>query len=245
MTRSKWLIAALALALVAGSANAAILTVTTDIAYAFDPVTKDYLPTIPDKNVVQGTPVGYWIDVYFTISGMATGEQGFGNMSYGMSGNPGVVTDSAQGYYADATTFTYHNTKGALVTAAVWSDNKDAGTAGDFQGILVGINGFGLGWVGEDPRGTLGQSGEVYVGSVPVIWNGVTYTQLDLDIGVTGSTTPFSVILTTKQLLGKTQTMTFTGDPGEQFISFGEIPEPATIALLSIGGLLALRRRRS
>lgn len=246
MTGSKWLIAAVAVAMLAGSANAAWLEVTTSIAYAFDPVTKEYLASVPDPTVTQAGPVGYWVDFYFTAGGFAAGQTGFGNMSFGTPVTAGLTLDAAQGYYADAATFTWHNTKGSATIAPVWSDNKDGGTVGDMLGILVGINNFGLGKAGEDPRATLGQGTSVYVGSVPVIWDGHTLATMTLFNGVQGSNTPWSVILTTKALVGQTTGMTMVGDgrAAGQTITFGEIPEPATMALLAIGGLLALRRRR-
>jgi len=218
----KLLVTGLALVLMAGFAQAATLNVQANVTAAYDSLWN--VVTLPDINTNVGTPLIYQVDYSFTIADLIAGQQGFGNMAMNLSLNG--VADQL-GWSGDSSTF-----KVGPTNTPIWSDNGDYGVVGDLQGVVVGISGFNTANA-VDPRPTLGQDGDVrYVGSVYVLWDGVTPASVDATV------TGFSTISTAGQLASDAGTAFATS------VTFGAIPEPATMSLLALGGLAALIRRR-
>lgn len=241
--RSKWLIALTAVALTAGVAQATA-TLTIDPWITGYETATELVPITPTKAVVVGDYPGaldFEVALVFTLANPDPNTC-FGNVGFDilLAG----VTD-AYGYIADTSTYTYKvGTK--TYTQAYWKDNADLGPSpSDLLGILVSVaSDAGEKGGAADPRPLFGLVGQGYepmtVGWVYVA-PGVANGSVTL-APVAG--TPWSLLdMTTPSpggtYIGQSASTMFVSPPVE-FI----IPEPATMALLALGGLLALRRRR-
>jgi len=150
----------------------ATLTLSAEVTAAYDPDTWEEITPTPDHTTLLEETYWWRIDFSFDITDIPDGFQGFGGMSFDMDVSG---FDDAIAWQADSTTW-WQFPPG--VQRPIWSDNGDYGTSSDFEGIVVAISSFSE--HPNDPRGELGQGESRYVGSVYVLWDGLSQADLTL-----------------------------------------------------------------
>lgn len=258
MTSKKLLLAGLIAALgMAGSVQAAVVSIKPKLAGIFN---ADFSPVDP-ASIVSSDPYGATvlnpngakyiaqIDVLMTIGDLQAGQVGFGNAAFNVSLTGLAGNQDIPGWVGDPTQVDSNGTLPQGLVAK-WADNLDAGQSGtDLQGIIIGTAPRNFSTAtgnNSDPRRSLGiapynngdfsynDDGE-YAGSIYVDIDGVAGAQGVLDLLATGGS-----IYDPDANLSTAGTTAGGGS-----LSFQVVPEPSSLALLGLGGvLLALARKR-
>ena len=176
----------------------------------------------------QLQPETYWyvFDLYFQISDLEANELGFGNMELDVDMTNVSI---AANYVRDSSKWQPPGPPGTP-EEFVLPDNGDFGTVGDYKNIVSGIN-SGLTNTSWEPV-TVGQGSPYKSGIIYLEWAG----------NVVGEAVINGKAFSINDVNGKLQEKTTGGVINDATIDF--VPEPTTLALLGIGGLVALRRRR-
>jgi hypothetical protein len=243
MSQMKKIMAAVAGLSLATAANAATITVTPVVTHAFTPVTFVEVPVPPDNAL----PLVYQIDFLLTVDGINAGanEVGLGNLAFDVNfSSPALNTSSAPGYNpVNPTVDINGGAPGGL--NPLFTQNGDLGAPGDLKFITLGV--ASAVFTAQDPRGTVGQDVATdgldrpfNFGNIFVDYTGAGQQTLSLA----------SQGLSLHYTNGQNQEV--TGQPGQtlslgsvQFGAVGTIPEPTSLALLSLGALGIARRRRA
>ena len=150
----------------------ATLTLSAEVTAAYDPDTWELITPTPDYTTLVGETYWWQIDFSFEIADIPDGFQGFGGMSFDIDVS---AFDDAGAWSPDTSTWSPQFPPG--VQNPIWSDNGDYGAGGaDFEGIVVAID--GVSGDPNDPRGGLGQGESRYVGSIYVLWDGLSQADL-------------------------------------------------------------------
>ena len=229
-------IAGLMVAVLAGSAGAASLTLTGEVTAAFDRTT--FTPVaLPDISQPVGVELIYQIDIAFEISDLGDPhplggtEEGFGGLSMDLvRSNIGVPADFMVGYVGDTSTIDVNGpVPGGVVN--LWLLNEDSGSDTlDLVNIAIAVSGGT--WQGPtDPRLGIGEGSPQALGTAYVVWDGVSAGSVTIDVLSFGTVNGD----------GKAAT---DGDGSATGGTINFVPEPATLSLLGLGAVALIRRRR-
>jgi hypothetical protein len=200
----------------------------------------------PDVSSNPGVDRIYRIDLFYTFQSAIVGQDGFGNLSMNVGPLSGVTRVPANVGQAKAN-YTANNplwteTDGST-SHQTYSDNSDLGNTTDLTNIVVGIDPnnpqvfSSFGGDPNDPRPSNGKSGPVKFGSVFVDWSG----NAPASVGLTLNQHSFY----TANATGGVLVLDSAGTNSGGTVLLGAVPEPGSLSLLAIGGLVAVRRRRA
>jgi len=252
MKFAKFMLTAAAGMAIASSAYASTYTIKPVISRSFDPATGSTAtaltvnsPTSATANTINA-PVGsgnrvYQVDFYIQFSDPTNNN--FGALNMDLSPITGVTRPAAQvgsirtGWLANNPFWDSDNdgTVDPANDARTYGDNADLGTANDLVGIVLDIDPL-VATNANDPRPTLGKvaSPGSLLGSIWVTWNGTAQGKVTADLKQGGFYNPTTNLLVSD----------LAAAPNDSAANFN-VPEPSSIALLGLGGLAAIRRRRA
>jgi hypothetical protein len=214
---------------------AGVFSIDPEISAVF---TTAYNP-LPNPAGVPGTntpgiggPAVYLVDFYLSVSNLQGDEDSFGRAEFDVVWGPGHVDSDNVGWFAYNPMADLGAGHGALpgVIVLLFSINADGGPSNsDEQGIVVSMA-SGAFTRAADSRRAVGEDHRQLIGSLFVLWDGITYSQLSLD------NVQFAVKLVDGSFVA--------GQPGTTgTVTFG-VPEPGTLSLVGLGLIgLSLRRQ--
>ncbi len=207
-------------------AQALTVDLIPTVVAAFDQTTFDSIVPVPDTKSLPGYPAVYQVDFSIFVYDLEPNEAGFANIGFNVLTEN--LTDIA-GWQPDMTDIDIPGPRPAGIIPYFFV-NLDAGVPGDNLGILVSIAG-GI-TRSSDPRYTVGQTTPALMGSLFVLWDGVTPAQLTTD-GILFSSNSLS------GQFGNTKSGVSTT------IFFG-VPEPSSLVLVGLcaAGCFNMRGRR-
>jgi len=240
------------------AATAASAAPKLNVSPVYVGTTQDFSNFI-QRPLLTATPAGFYdvFDLKFTLAGVASDED-FSTLSVDVKLGPGMT---AENFGGSSRYFAYSGSTPDINGAApggvfpLFATNDDAGTPGDLTNILVNVGRADVArnrQYGEEARPTSGdnlQSGETTlgyptkIGQIFIQWNGTPAAGTStLTVAPSAGT-----FLSTYPGNG-TGTGTSTSQSGAIFettdVTFGIVPEPASLSLLALSALPLLRRRR-
>jgi len=246
--KSTLLGAAAALAL-ATSANAATYSLVPTVAAYYTPADTSFLTPLPapPNNAAAGV---YQVNVGIDVGNTLPAGKSFGSVDFKFNLN-GLLNTSVPGWQGDAGRQVDTNGNAPGGGKSLW-DTNDTFAGGD---IITGVS-VGTALAAADPRLYVGQpdanqsavrasdhlEDPTFMGTLYIDYNGSgqkTLTFTPVSFANRNNTTNAYEILTNGQ-----GGNSFTAG-SVQFGGVGTIPEPTSLAVLALGGLVAARRRRA
>jgi len=198
--------------------------------------------------LASGAPHDYLVTFMLQVTGTPSGDQvGFGSMSadFALSGGAARSTVPAHANYVPANPQV--NVFGS--GQSLFGTDADAGTPSDLQGVLVGFStaltpndgsaddGTGNAFLeAVAPNAAPVTFGKVWVSSAGTLPGSIAVNVTEWSTSNSTGGAPTTLELVT----GGTNTAPATVN----FAAAAPVPEPATIGLVGLGGLLTLARRR-
>ena len=221
--------AGVAVAIAGSPLMAANLTLTATPSAAFDPNNGFGVIPVPDLSTLPGSQSVIQFDIEVAISDLQPGEVGLGSLVFDLEAVGGAGMSSAIAWFPNNPQV---DTNGPLPGGLVdtFQVATDAGADGtDYVDLVAAIAG---GVTAPDFRLDLGQGGPFLLGQAFVDWDGVSQ----------GLVSFANVEFSTVDAQGVIGSPTADGVSGPDVVL--GIPEPAGLALMGLGGLAGLARRR-
>lgn len=195
-------------------AQALMVDLIPQVVAAYEPITFDPIVPVPDIKSFPGFPAIYQVDFSIFVYDLLPGEAGFANIGFNVLTEN--LTDIA-GWQPDITDIDIPGPRPAIIIPYFFV-NLDAGVPGDNLGILVSIAG-GI-TRSSDPRYKVGQTTPALMGSLFVLWDGVTPAKLTTD----------GILFSSNSLTGQFGN---TKSGVSTTIFFG-VPEPCSLVLVTL-----------